>query len=382
MTETLTHSLRDLRRSLHRYPEVSGAEIHTARQVKEFISAYAPDRIIESVGGHGLLVIYEFGSEGPTVLIRSELDALPIQEVNDFEHRSLSNGISHKCGHDGHTTILAGLAPWLQRQSFAGGKVVLLFQPAEETGEGAKAMLADPKFAAIQPDYIFALHNIPGVPMHQILLVPQQFSATVQSVAIRFHGQASHASEPENGHNPAWAMAEVTRLTTIWTVPDPADPDFTLITPVYTVMGSADYGISAGYGELHFTMRTWTVENMERLVTKLEQQLKETCTLHGLRFDTTYFDYFPATVNSDEANAMIRKAADEAGLDLIEKSTPFKFGEDFGWFARKYSGAMFGLGAGIETPVLHNEQYDFPDVLIDSGPAMFQQIIQQCFADG
>lgn len=367
--------LRALRHALHRYPEVSGAEVHTARQIREFVEAYAPTSLVGGVGGHGVLVCYEFGNTGPTILIRAELDALPIQEANDFSHRSLQDGVAHKCGHDGHATIVAGLAPWLQQQTFEHGKVILLFQPAEETGLGAKAMLDDPKFANVQPDYVFALHNIPGVPLHQVILLPKQFSATVQSVAIRFHGQQSHAAEPENGRNPALAMAEITRLAVDWAIPDPADPDFTLITPVYTVMGQTDYGISAGYGELHFTMRTWSVESMEQLVDQLESQLQIVCERYGLRFDTAYFDYFPATINAVDANHLIRRAAGLAGLDLVEQPESFKFGEDFGWFTQQFPGAMFGLGAGRDTPVLHNAGYDFPDALIESGLAMFTSII-------
>lgn len=372
---SMNKALLALRHSLHRYPEVSGAEVHTARQIREFVEAYSPTSIAGGVGGHGLLVVYEFGAKGPTVLIRCELDALPIHEVNKFSYRSRHDGVSHKCGHDGHATIVAGLAPWLKQQPFKQGRVVLLFQPAEETGLGAKAMLEDSKFAAIQPDIVFALHNIPGAPMHQVILLPQQFSATVQSVAIRFHGQQSHAAEPENGRNPAMAMAEIVRLTASWSVLDTTDPDFLLITPVYSTLGQREYGISAGYGELHFTLRTWTIAKMEALVAKLEEELAFCCEQFGLGFDTTYFDFFPATTNTEEANRLIREAANNAGLDLFEKQQSFKFGEDFGWFTKEYPGAMFGLGAGLETPVLHNEEYDFPDELIESGLDMFKQII-------
>ena len=138
-------------------------------------------------------------------MIRCELDALPIQEANSLPYQSQHPGVSHKCGHDGHMTIVAALAPWLQQQTFAAGSVILLFQTAEETGKGAKSMLDDVKMEGIQPDYVFALHNIPGLPLHEIAVVAGQFSATVQSVAFQLYGQQSHAAEPENGKNPAWA---------------------------------------------------------------------------------------------------------------------------------------------------------------------------------
>lgn len=311
------------------------------------------------------------------MLVRCELDALPIGEPNNFAYRSRNAGYSHKCGHDGHMAIVAGLAPWLQEQTFAEGRVILLFQPAEETGEGANAIMKDPKWAALQPDLVLALHNIPGAPMHQIIRVQRQFSATVQSVAIRLSGQQSHAAEPEKGRNPAWAMAEITQAAREWSVTDPTAGDFALITPVFSIMGQQEYGISAGYGELHFTLRTWSVEEMDRLVRRLENKIKTSCDAYRLEYELSYFDYFPATVNDPAVNQLIGWAAESVGLALQEKAVPFKFGEDFGWFTQHYSGAMFGLGAGEESPDLHNDYYDFPDELIDTGIEMFRELIRQ-----
>lgn len=373
--------LIELRRQLHQHPELSGAERATADRIKDFLSTYPPQKLIEGVGGYGLLAIYDFAEAGPCVLIRCELDALPIEEANTFEYRSGQPGVSHKCGHDGHMTIVAGLAPWLHRRPFRSGRVVLMFQPAEENGQGAKAMLEDPKFQSLHPDYVFALHNIPGFPLHQVIQVGGQFSASVISVAIRIQGQRSHAAEPENGRNPAWAMAEITRQVQAWILADPTHPDFTLITPVYTNMGQPDYGISAGYGELHFTLRTWSVKNMDELVQKLEARVTQIARDYALEVTFDYFDYFPASPNHAEANDLVKKAAVANGLALIHKVVPFKFGEDFGWFAQHFKGAMFGLGAGMEVPVLHNEHYDFPEALIWSGVTVFQGVIREILKD-
>ncbi|PHN07923.1 amidohydrolase [Flavilitoribacter nigricans] len=381
MVTSVPEELIQLRRDLHRHPELSGAEVETAGRIRQFLAAYPPDTLVERVGRHGLLAVYEFGEPGPCIVIRCELDALPIDEPNDLAYRSRRSGVSHKCGHDGHMTIVAGLAPWLRRCRLSRGKVVLLFQPAEENGQGAKAMLEDPKFGALQPDYVFALHNIPGFPLHQVIRVEGQFSASVISVAIRFRGLQAHAAEPENGRNPAWAMAEITNRIREWIVPDPAHPDFTLVTPVYTTMGQPDYGISAGAGELHFTLRTWTVQKMDELVRKLEQLVAGIAGDYGLETTLDYFDHFPASPNNAEANDLIVNAALAGGLDLIRKHVPFKFGEDFGWFAQKYRGAMFGLGAGMDTPVLHNPNYDFPEALISSGISLFKELIRAVLND-
>lgn len=376
MVKTDLEQLVQLRKELHKYPELAGQEWETARRIVNFLHPYKPDTLLEGIGGHGVAAIYNFGQEGPKVMIRCELDALPINEPNTFTYRSQRPGVAHKCGHDGHMTIVAGLAPWLQQKPFIQGTVILLFQPAEETGEGAIAVLKDPKFEMIQPDYVFALHNIPGIPLNRIVKVKRQFSATVQSVAILLQGLQSHAAEPEHGKNPAWAMADITQSIKKWIIADPDRPDFTLITPVYTTMGQPEYGISAGYGELHFTLRTWSISAMEDLVESLEGLVKSIAADYELSAELNFIDYFPATRNKKLANEWIDQAARAASFEIVEKQVPFKFGEDFGWFAQRYSGAMFGLGAGWDTPVLHNDQYDFPDELIEHGMAMFKGIIQ------
>lgn len=136
----------ELRKELHRYPELSGVEVETAKRIRQFVEAHHPTKIIENIGGNGLAVIYEFPKAGTTITIRCELDALPIQEINHFYHQSTAAGISHKCGHDSHMAIVAGLVFWLKEQAFQSGKIVLLFQPAEETGQGSNCHHSDYDF--------------------------------------------------------------------------------------------------------------------------------------------------------------------------------------------------------------------------------------------
>lgn len=377
----MTDPLLTLRHDLHQHPELSGQETETARRIIHFVKPFNPTHVVSDLGGNGVAILYEFGEGGPTLLFRSELDALPIQEINLFAYRSGRDGVSHKCGHEGHSTILAGLAQWLSQATFGNGRVVLLFQPAEETGKGAKAVLDDPRFADFRPDYVFSLHNIPGYPMHEVVWVSGQFSPTVQSMAIKLFGKESHASEPENGINPSLAVAELVTVFNQYVVADPARADFALITPVYLLVGQPDYGISAGYGEAHFTLRCWQTEEMNTLVKNLERELTAICTRHNLRAETNWFDYFPTTINDAFCNEQIIRSATKAGLSVQQRPTPFKFGEDFGWFTQAFQGestpgAMFGLGAGEQTPALHNPDYDFPDELIETGVKIFSGIIE------
>lgn len=367
--------LTSLRKELHRFPELSGKEFETAQRIVNFLTPFEPTKIISELGTTGVAAVYDYGDPETTIMIRCELDALPIQEVNTFEYRSVTDSVSHKCGHDGHMVIVAGLAEWLQNASLENVRIVLLFQPAEETGEGAPGILADENFEQIIPDFIFALHNLPGFPMHQIVTTGSEFTSTVQSVSISLHGKESHAAEPENGLNPALALAELINSYNDIVVNDINSEDFALITPVYSSMGSKDYGVSPADGELHLTIRTWTPDEMNALMKKIETIAQDVALKHSLKHEMLWFDYFSATKNDPFCNTIIKESAKERGFQLNQREHPFKFGEDFGVFTQRYPGAMFGLGSGEETPALHNPDYDFPDEIIETGIAMFREII-------
>ena len=367
--------LTSLRKELHRFPELSGKEFETAQRIVNFLTPFEPTKIISELGTTGVAAVYDYGDPETTIMIRCELDALPIQEVNTFEYRSVTDSVSHKCGHDGHMVIVAGLAEWLQEAPLENARIVLLFQPAEETGEGAPGILADENFEQIIPDYIYALHNLPGFPMHQIVTTGSEFTSTVQSVSISLHGKESHAAEPENGLNPALALAELINSYNDIVVNDINSEDFALITPVYSSMGSKDYGVSPADGELHLTIRTWPPDEMNALMKKIETIAQDVALKHSLKHEMLWFDYFSATKNDPFCNTIIKESAKERGFQLNQREHPFKFGEDFGVFTQRYPGAMFGLGSGEETPALHNPDYDFPDEIIETGIAMFKEII-------
>jgi amidohydrolase len=369
--------VQSLRKKLHQNPELSGFEVDTARRVKAFIQTHLPTEMIENIGGNGLAVVYDFGGNGKTVVIRCELDALPIEEQNDFVHRSKVKGVSHKCGHDGHIAMVAGLIFWIKTQVFSSGKIVLLFQPAEENGKGGFAVVQDKRFRALQPDYIFALHNLPSEPMNRIITIPNYFSATVQSFTILLEGKESHASEPENGINPALAISELIHEFSALNQEDLAVENFAILTPIHINMGQKSYGISPSLGELHYTVRTWTEAIMADLKRAIATVLRTITNQHHLTVRICWLEYFPTTVNHDICNEMIVNAAKINNFDLQQKAYPMKFGEDFGWFSQRYQVAMFGLGSGLNTPALHHADYDFPDEILETGMKMFQEIIRQ-----
>jgi amidohydrolase len=262
--------LIQLRKELHQHPEVSGNESKTAERVLNFLNKYRPSQIITNLGGHGILAIYNGKESGKSVLFRCELDALPIQEINSFNHKSVSDGVSHKCGHDGHIAILCGVAKTLYENTLEKGTVFLLFQPAEEDGNGAKRVLNDFKFKNIKPNYAFALHNLPGFKKHQIIVKENTFTCAVNSIIIKLSGKTSHAGEPENGINPSLAIAEIIQVFNSKINATVSKNDYCLITPIHINLGEKAYGVSAGYGEIHFTVRSNSNSQMRTVEADLE----------------------------------------------------------------------------------------------------------------
>lgn len=366
-----------LRKELHQHPELSLQESNTAARISAFVKQSNPTKVISQLGGHGLAVCYEFGTAGPNIGIRCELDALPILEENDFVYQSTNKGVSHKCGHDGHMAIVAGLSVWLGEQNLKQGKVTLLFQASEENGKGAAQMLQDDRFRQLDFDYLFALHNIPGEELHKILVMDGGFSAEVISFSVSLTGKESHAAEPDKGLNPSAAIAKIISGLEGLNLSDPKHDDFAVLTPVHVSMGEKNYGISPASGELHYTVRTWSTPKMELLKQNIHKIISDVCEEEGLGHTLDWFEYFPAAANETECNSIIRAAASTLNLKQVERPYPFKFGEDFGWFSKDYKTGMFGMGAGVNTPALHNKDYDFPDELIETGMHVFKQIILQ-----
>ena len=157
LDSTKLEKLNKLRHELNQNAELSGEENKTAKLIASFLRQCQPDRLIENISGHGVLAIWNGSEKGNDTLFRAELDALPIQETNDLAYNSSREGVSHKCGHDGHMTILCGLALQLASNKPSKGSIMLLFQPAEETGQGAKSVLADKQFQSLNFDYAFCI---------------------------------------------------------------------------------------------------------------------------------------------------------------------------------------------------------------------------------
>ncbi len=369
--------LVDLRHELHSLAEVSGEEEKTAGKITEFLKSTNPDKLFTGLGGHGVLARYSGKEKGPAILVRCELDALPIPEENDFDYRSKNKQTGHKCGHDGHMAIVCGLAQVLGENRPERGEVMLLFQPAEETGQGAQRVLEDEQFGKIEPDWVFALHNLPGYEKHQIIVREQTFAAASVGLIIRLKGQTSHAAHPDEGKSPALAMSHLIQDLS-------ALPQFQVplnkaakATVIHARLGEQAFGTSPGYAEVMATLRTYDDETLVNLKEKAIELAKGHSQTYSLELETEWVESFSTTVNDAGAVGIVRKSAKERGLSVLEKQEPFSWSEDFGHLTSVFRGAMFGLGAGVNQSALHASDYDFPDDLIETGVRMFSEIINQ-----
>jgi amidohydrolase len=283
-----TQSAIQLRRDLHRHAELSGCEAGTAQRILRFFQPLEPDETLTELGGHGLAFGFGSADTGPSVLLRCELDALPITQTNGTAHRSVTEGVSHKCGHDGHMAILAAVGEALSRQRPARGRVVLLYQPAEETGAGASAVLADPRFAVIRPDLVFALHNLPGFPMGQILLRAETFTCASRGMEIRLTGRTAHAAQPETGRSPAKAMCRIIDELENLPARQEARSELAFATVVGARLGKKAFGTAPGDAAVMATLRSETDATMDRLVRDCEEMVRVIASAEQLGHTVSY----------------------------------------------------------------------------------------------
>lgn len=366
-----------LRKSIHKEPETAFEEKKTSKKLIDFLQKNSPpDRLVKSIGGFGFLAFYEGNSSGKTLLFRSELDALPIRESNKFEHKSIIEGKAHKCGHDGHMSILAALACLLSKRNFPG-TIILLFQAAEETGEGALAMIEDKKWLALnlQVDQSFALHNLPSYELNQIILRNNIFSAASTGMIIKLKGKPSHAAHPMDGVNPSLAISQM--IQSFYEIPQMNSPieQASLITPVGFKAGMKAFGTSAHFGEVYATLRTYDNQQMKKLNKLVKNRIQAIAKTFKLNCTIKWVEGFTAVENNNEAVNLVEETCKEMKLDYCHKETPFSWSEDYGQFSKHFPSCMFGIGAGKSCPQLHTEDYDFPDELINTASCLFFKLV-------
>ena len=366
--------LTALRRELHRRPELSSQESATAARIVSELQRFLPDQILTDLGTHGVAAVFDSGVAGPTVLFRCELDALPITEISTFDWVSEIPGKAHLCGHEGHMTILVGLAAQMAAKRPAKGRVILLFQPAEETGAGAADVIADARFPLIKPDFAFALHNLPGLPIGAVGVRPGPFTFASEGLAIRLTGRTSHAAQPEAGVSPALILGGLMADLPALPARIGHQPGVSLVTLSHVRLGEPAFGISPGEADVYLTIRAIDDRLQGEVMTAAENLARGRAAAAGLGVAFTRHENFAAGHNDPDATSMIEAAIAGLGYPRAEIAGPFRWSEDFGRFGSSAKSALFVLGAGEDCPKLHNPDYDFPDAIIAPGVAMFEKI--------
>ncbi|ASP23146.1 putative hydrolase YxeP [Antarctobacter heliothermus] len=360
---------RALRHDLHRLPELSGYEGETAARIAAEMAALGARQVVTGLGGTGVAAV--FGEGHAALLIRAELDALPIMETGQPAHRSQRSGVAHLCGHDGHMAILHAVAQALA-VSPPASRVILLFQPAEEIGAGARAVLDDPRFAELGATMAVSLHNLPGMPRGAVALRAGPVNCASRGLKVRLSGRTAHASEPEKGLSPGVALAGlIPALGALSRTLPTEDAGFRLATVTHARLGVPAFGVAPGEAEIYVTLRTLLDDAMAALEAEARALVAEIA--QGFDVEITVHEAFGHCVNHPDATAMLERAAQD--MPRHEAALPMRASEDFGLFGNAMPSAMIFLGAGDECPALHAPDYDFPDSLIEVGAQLFLRAV-------
>ena len=401
MHEDILCKIKDLRHELHRYPELSMEEKDTIRMLRRFLMENTSLRIVDcgnwfyavkegiqskvsegnaprgkAPGGKASegepqyrerpdkSVLCDKKADDPLrkrIAFRADMDALPVTEDTSLPYHSLNAGTAHKCGHDGHCAALCGLAMELDRTGTVPD-VYMIFQPGEETGQGA--LLCRDLIKKEQISEIFAFHNLSGYPEGSLVYRPGLTQPSSEGLRIRFHGKTSHASEPEKGLNPAEAVAKAVLQTQ--KLAEEKTNGMLLSTITGISLGSGDFGISPGEAELSMTLRAEIEAEMKELEQNVLAFTREISEKAGLRMEFSIHDYFPETRNHETSLRKVLKAAEDLGIPAISMEKLWRASEDFGWYLKECPGAMFYIGNGEKYPALHTEEYDFNDRILET----------------
>ncbi|WP_409334642.1 M20 aminoacylase family protein [Burkholderia vietnamiensis] len=372
-----------LRRDLHAHPELRFDEHRTADVVARELAAlgYAVSR---GLGGTGVVASLRGTDPRRGIVLRADLDALPIREANDFAHASCTHGVMHACGHDGHTVMLLGAARVLRQLPQLAGSVHFVFQPGEEGGAGARKMIDDGLFEQFPTEAVFGMHNWPGLPAGHFGLRTGPIMAAGSRFRITVTGKGAHAAQPHLGIDPVpLACAMVLQCQTIAARhKDPVDP--AVISVCMFQAGTTD-NVIPDSAELRGTIRTLSSALQQQLQRDVRLMCEALAGASGARADVEFFQYYPATVNTPAETALCEAVIrDTFGEQRLRREVPPNMtSEDFGFMLEERPGAYVLIGNaadGDAAPALHHPKYDFNDDIIPAGVRYWVSLAQRYFA--
>ena len=379
---TISRSLIDAmitwRQHMHAYPEIAFEEVATA----QFIAAVLRENGIEvheGIGKTGVVGILRQG-QGPCTALRAEMDALPLEEKNEFTHRSGNSGCMHACGHDGHSAILLGAAVALSRDPHWQGTLHFIFQPAEEFGGGAKKMIEDGLFERFPCDRIFALHNWPSAPLGQFQVNHGAMMASSDNYEIMVQGKGAHAAMPETGIDAIVCASQI--LLGLQTITSRRLPpgETAVVSATQIHAGGDAYNVLPDQAFIRGTVRCFSKSTRARIEQLMAEISAGIACANGASVKITYERAYSATINTpEEADFAIAAARAVSGNDkLIIDGRPVMGADDFSYFLEQKPGAYVFLGTdeGYSMP-LHNPLFDFNDHALAIGVRYWQELVYQ-----
>ena len=385
-------SIAALRRDIHAHPELCYEEQRTAELVARQLAAWgiAVHRGLGQTGVVGTIVGRDGGASGRAVGLRADMDALPMHESNTFAHASQHPGKMHACGHGGHTAMLLAAAQYLAQHRDFDGTVQLIFQPAEEGGAGARAMIEDGLFEQFPVEAVFGMHNWPGMPAGSMAVSPGPVMASSNEFKITIHGKGGHAAMPSNCIDPVPIACQMVQAfqTIITRNKKPIDAGVISVTMVHT--GEAT-NVVPDHCELQGTVRTFSTEVLDLIERRMRQVAEHTCAAHEATCTFEFERNYPPTINTPAEAAFARQVmVDIVGEAQVLAQEPTMGAEDFAFMLQAKPGAYCfiangdgdhrALGHGGGPCTLHNPSYDFNDELIPLGATYWVRLAQAWLA--
>lgn len=382
--------IQSLRRTIHAHPELRYEEIKTADLVAQRLEQWGID-VHRGLGKTGVVGVLKRGNGVRSVGLRADMDALPIQELNSFDHRSQHEGRMHACGHDGHTAMLLGAAQYLSKHGEFDGTIVFIFQPAEEGGAGARAMIEDGLFLKFPVDAVFGLHNWPGLAEGTFGVTEGPLMASSNEFRIDVRGIGAHAALPHNGRDPVFAAVQIANgLQSIITRnKKPIDTAVLSITQIHA--GDA-MNVIPDDAWLAGTVRTFTTEALDLIESRMHKIAEATAAAYDCSATVAFNRNYPPTINHPKetrfAAEVMREVVGAQNVDTAVE--PTMGAEDFAFMLQAMPGcyAFLGNGEGGHRDaghgagpcMLHNASYDFNDALLPIGSTYWVRLAQRFLA--
>ena len=368
-----------LRRDLHAHPELAFDEHRTGNIVAEYLQGLGIE-VHRGLAGTGVVGVLTKGSGKHAIALRADMDALPVREQNSFPHHSRYDGKMHACGHDGHTAMLLGAAEYLARHGRFDGRVVFIFQPAEETDGGARVMIEQGLFDRFPVDTVFGMHNWPGLPAGQFSVRAGPVMACADQFDIVVRGQGAHAAMPQQGRDPIPAAAALINAlqTVVSRTLDPLDAAVLSVTRFFA--GGEAYNVIPDEARLGGTVRAFRSEVEDRIEDSMRRLCAGAGVAHDMQVELDYRHGYPPTVNSPAETEHCRRVlADLVGMENVRTDlNPSMGAEDFAFMLQQKPGCYVWIGNGPEQGgcMLHNPHYDFNDDILALGASYWVRLTE------